>query len=192
MADSKTTALTELTSFDGDEQFYVVDDDDGTPTSKRVTIETVRADIVSIRGVRAYASSATSISNAAFTAVSLQAESYDSDGFHEAVTNPSRLTVPTGLGGYYMIVGSGGVEEGTGGNGRYVEIYKNGTTRLALASMGIATVDGFEAMACVSSGPVYLNATDYVQLRLFQDGGGARNSLSGEATVFLALWRVGT
>lgn len=45
MADTKTTALTELTTFDGDEQFYVVDDDDGTPTSKRVTIENLTAEV---------------------------------------------------------------------------------------------------------------------------------------------------
>lgn len=43
MADSKLTALTELTALDGDEQFYVVDDDDGTPTSKRITVENLRA-----------------------------------------------------------------------------------------------------------------------------------------------------
>lgn len=43
MADAKTTALTELTAFDGDETFYVVDDDDGTPVSRRITIENLAA-----------------------------------------------------------------------------------------------------------------------------------------------------
>jgi hypothetical protein len=38
VADSKTSALTELTTLDGDETFYIVDDDDGTPVSKRVTL----------------------------------------------------------------------------------------------------------------------------------------------------------
>lgn len=39
MADSKVSALTELTSFSGDETFYVVEDDDGTPVSRKVTVE---------------------------------------------------------------------------------------------------------------------------------------------------------
>lgn len=39
MADSKVSALTEITTFDGDETFYVVDDDDGTPVSRRMTVE---------------------------------------------------------------------------------------------------------------------------------------------------------
>lgn len=43
MADSKVTALTELTSFSGDETFYVVEDDDGTPASRRMTIENLAA-----------------------------------------------------------------------------------------------------------------------------------------------------
>lgn len=43
MADSKVSALTELTSFSGDETFYVVEDDDGTPASRRVTVENLAA-----------------------------------------------------------------------------------------------------------------------------------------------------
>jgi hypothetical protein len=43
MADEKLTALTELTAFTGDEVFYVVEDDDGTPVSRRITIENIAA-----------------------------------------------------------------------------------------------------------------------------------------------------
>lgn len=39
MADAKVSALTELTTFTGDEEFYVVEDDDGTPVSRRITVE---------------------------------------------------------------------------------------------------------------------------------------------------------
>ena len=42
MADQKVSALTELTTFSGDETFYVVEDDDGTPVSRRVTIENLK------------------------------------------------------------------------------------------------------------------------------------------------------
>lgn len=46
MADQKVSALTELTSFSGDETFYVVEDDDGTPASRRVTVENLAAGLV--------------------------------------------------------------------------------------------------------------------------------------------------
>lgn len=39
MADSKVTALTALTALTGDETFYIVEDDDGTPVSRKVTVE---------------------------------------------------------------------------------------------------------------------------------------------------------
>lgn len=47
MADTKVSALTELTTFSGDETFYVVEDDDGTPVSRRVTLENLATGIAS-------------------------------------------------------------------------------------------------------------------------------------------------
>lgn len=57
MADQKTTALTELTTFSGDETFYVVEDDDGTPVSRRVTIENLAAGLASYLGLTQASSS---------------------------------------------------------------------------------------------------------------------------------------
>jgi hypothetical protein len=54
--------------------------------------------------VQAYLSAAqnhTSTGN--YQTINWDAENFDSDGFHDNVTNNSRLTVPTGLGGFYMI-----------------------------------------------------------------------------------------
>jgi hypothetical protein len=39
---AKVSSYTELTTFSGDETFYVVEDDDGTPVSRRVTVENLR------------------------------------------------------------------------------------------------------------------------------------------------------
>jgi len=41
MADSKTTALTELTDVDKDDILMIIDDPNGTPTSKKATVENV-------------------------------------------------------------------------------------------------------------------------------------------------------
>jgi hypothetical protein len=35
--------------------------------------------------------------------INFASETFDTDGFHSTVTNTSRLTIPTGLGGYYQI-----------------------------------------------------------------------------------------
>lgn len=43
MADSKLTALTAITSTDGDEVVYVVDDPGGTPVSRKITVDNLFA-----------------------------------------------------------------------------------------------------------------------------------------------------
>lgn len=54
-------------------------------------------------GVRAYRTTAQSVPDVTLTALTWNLESYDTDGFHDNATNPSRLTVPAGLGGLYDI-----------------------------------------------------------------------------------------
>jgi hypothetical protein len=43
MADAKISELTELTTLSGDETFPVVEDDDGTPVNRRITVENLGA-----------------------------------------------------------------------------------------------------------------------------------------------------
>ena len=44
-----------------------------------------------------------SIPTATFTDINFTAENYDTNGFHDNTTNNTRLTIPTGKGGYYAI-----------------------------------------------------------------------------------------
>lgn len=53
-------------------------------------------------GCRAYLTTPTPFNN---TVVTFGGEFYDTDGFHDNSTNNSRLTVPPGLAGYYLING---------------------------------------------------------------------------------------
>jgi hypothetical protein len=50
-SESKVSALTELTTFSGDETFYVVEDDDGTPVSRRATVENLAAGLAAQAGM---------------------------------------------------------------------------------------------------------------------------------------------
>ena len=57
-------------------------------------------------------------------------ESFDTDGFHDNVTNSSRLTVPAGLGGKYQI-GAYGTLDSAQSTISWWYIRKNGTTDIA-------------------------------------------------------------
>lgn len=47
--------------------------------------------------------SAVSFTNAVVGIISHTSEEYDTNGFHDNVSNPSRITIPSGLGGKYLL-----------------------------------------------------------------------------------------
>ena len=54
-------------------------------------------------GCSLYKSAAQTISNTTFTAITFNSESFDTDAFHNDTTNNSRITIPTGKGGKYLV-----------------------------------------------------------------------------------------
>lgn len=54
-------------------------------------------------GVRATASGNQTISANTDTTVTWDTEAYDTDGFHSTASNTERITIPSGMGGYYWV-----------------------------------------------------------------------------------------
>lgn len=77
------------------------------------------------RGAKVYGDATQAIS-ATSAAMTLNQEEFDTDGFHDNVTNNTRLTIPAGLGGKYRI------DAGYFSNGAvtWLGILKNGSTAL--------------------------------------------------------------
>jgi hypothetical protein len=120
--------------------------------------------------VRAYHNVATNSSNGAWFTIPFNSERYDSDAFHDTGSNTSRLTVPTGKDGKYLIVGN--VEFDTNTTGlRYCRILLNGATQIALNYLdpGVATSTPQFNISTIYS----LAAADYVELQVYQSSGGA-------------------
>jgi hypothetical protein len=55
------------------------------------------------RAVRA--TSGLNVTDATWTAVNFNDESWDTDTMHNTVTNNTRITIPTGFGGYWLVTG---------------------------------------------------------------------------------------
>lgn len=83
------------------------------------------------RGVRAYrASTAFGLTDGVAAAIQWNAEAHDTDSYHDNSTNPSRFTIPTGLGGVQRIGFMFSVQDtGTGLTGWEInmEFKKNGS-----------------------------------------------------------------
>jgi hypothetical protein len=77
-------------------------------------------------GAKAYRSTNLSVTGGTPTAITYPSEEFDTDSFHSISTNTSRMTVPTGKAGKYLIMGSASLDNATGNYGE-IRIYKNGS-----------------------------------------------------------------
>jgi hypothetical protein len=116
-----------------------------------------------------------SISTVTNTAITFDTELEDTDGFHSTVTNTSRITIPAGKAGFYLI--SGQINYASNATGvRHGNIYKNGS-HLSVAWLSGAT-NGDWTGGSVSQ-IVELAVNDYVELFAYQNSGGNVNVNGG-------------
>lgn len=156
--------------------------------------DAVRDDIVWLAGdaasgnpkpmVRAYNSTSQNIATATWTSMTLNSESYDVGGMHSTSSNTSRITVPSGGGGIYIITAHVGFTASSSGAGRLIRILLNGATTLGaqIFCAPSATHDG----TIMTSVQYKLAATDYVECQVYQDTGGI---LACTCVEFAATWQ---
>jgi len=133
-------------------------------------------------GVSLYKSAAQTVSNSTFTAITWDSERYDTDSYHSTSTNTSRITIPSGKSGYYILTGSNVWDANATGN-RGLELRKNGTSLYYLFFQdGFASNDGTYPF----TGTINLTAGDYIEVFCWQSSGGNLNlnGGAGGATVW--------
>jgi len=126
----------------------------------------------SFKGVSLYDTGSTqSISNATDTAVTFNAEGFDTDAFHSTSTNTSRVTIPAGMGGYYLVTcGSLWASNATGR--RQTFVLKNGANDV-VAKAGTIAGSSAGIIGSYGSAVVNLTAGDYIELFVQQSSGGS-------------------
>lgn len=135
--------------------------------------------------VQGYNTVAQTLANGTWTALNLNTESYDTDAFHSTSTNTSRLVVPAGLAGMYIV--SGFMQFASNATGiRSIQITKNASGDTA--STSTATASG--AMWMQANAVMKLAVGDYVELNAYQNSGGNLDVTAGN-TVFRMV-RVGS
>lgn len=106
--------------------------------------------------------------NTAF-AVALTAENFDTDAFHDNSTNNSRLTIPTGKGGKYLINGFVNNALGTPGSYSILKLYKNGSQLTGMGNREGDFARGNGDPILTFSEIVTLSAADYIEM-YYQQG----------------------
>jgi len=175
--DKKLSELAALATLVGTEEFLL--NDGGT--SKKIAAD----DLVPVaHGARVYRTTVQSIPNSADTLYSFTAEEYDTDGYHDNSTNPSRITIPSGRGGYYHLGASLAFAAGTGIV--YPRFLKNGSA--INGGQGAQPNNaGFGPHANFGT-DIHLAAGDYVEVNVFQNSGGSLNVGGSSGYDYAAFW----
>jgi hypothetical protein len=121
-------------------------------------------------GVSLTKSAAQTIATSAQTAVTWDGEVFDTNSFHDNVTNNSRVTIPSGKAGKYLITTMINYVNG-GGSIRSLNIYKNGVASNDVAFPNNAVSN----CVAVHSVVMDLAVADYIQIFTLQNSGGNLN-----------------
>lgn len=106
-------------------------------------------------------------------------EVFDTNNFHSTTANPSRITVPPGLAGKYVVTAAIGFAANTTGF-RYCAIYKNGVLD-ASTRVGATTISLSSTLVTAST-VLSLAAGDYVEMYGFQSSGADLTVAAGTYT----------
>jgi hypothetical protein len=119
-------------------------------------------------GVAVSNSAAISVPNTTFTALTFDTEQVDTDAYHSTSSNTSRITIPAGKTGTFLIIGAVTWNANATGD-RYLSLRLNGNAIGSQLHMGTAAGKNFGIFETIYS----LTAGDYIELFAYQASGGS-------------------
>ena len=124
-------------------------------------------------GVQLGASTTQSIPNNTFTAVNFGVEGRDTDNFHSTSLNSERVTIPTGMGGYYLWTGTVGFASNVTGGRILATGY--GAAGAAIGNLDQLSQGTGDTPFLTGSKLMLLSAGDNTGMMVQQTSGGALN-----------------
>ena len=125
------------------------------------------------------------------TLLTWNTETYDTDAFHSTATNTSRITIPAGKAGYYLIQ-SNIMWYYNVNYYRNISIYKNGTSVTGSGTIGDNAGNTYPTVQHSVSAILYLAVADYIEVNVLQTTGGNLNiwgsTSQGLTTMFQAAY----
>jgi len=110
-------------------------------------------------GASLYKSGFQNLSNGVWTAITWNSEFFDTDAYHDTSTNTSRMTIPAGKAGKYLIAGM--LDWSSGTSSREIALYKNGETHRFLSKVILSTSSTWQQNFVTV---INLAVSDYVEI----------------------------
>ena len=107
------------------------------------------------------------VANNTLQTLAFNGETYDTNGFHDNATNNSRITIPSGKAGYYLVTATGQWDVNATAR-RELYIAKNGT----LVGSAEVTASSSAYPSPTYSMPYLLAVGDYLEVKVYQGSGG--------------------
>ena len=123
----------------------------------------------------------TNVASGVATFVVFDGEDLDSDGFHSNTTNNTRMTIPSGKGGKYLITWCVQWDGPASSTSRESGIRKNGSS-YPVAPYGAGTFNAINSSSYILD----LVAGDYIEIYVYQNSGnnlGYRGTTAGNGAV---------
>jgi len=140
-------------------------------------------------GAGAYNSSDLAFNTGAETALTMNTDAFDTDGYHDTGSNTSRLTVPTGKDGYFLWTVNIRL---TSFVDTYIAVRKNGSGGTILGLVSNADNNSLSVQAMAASGVVSLVATDYIEMYGLAAGAVNADAPGSGPTPWFSISRLGS
>lgn len=121
-----------------------------------------------LKGVRCYMTADQTVATSTWSEVLFQAETFDTDGFHDTSTNTGRITVPTGEGGKYLVTATVMFQTRNANTVQFL-VRKNGADAMWSKAMNLNSGTQHLEMVDVMD----LAAADYLTMHFYQDSGSS-------------------
>lgn len=117
--------------------------------------------------------SSLAVANATTTVLTWDQEYFDSDAYHSTSSNTSRITIPSGKGGYYLFVHNQLAGNPVASKGYNYRLYKNGAEVRYIETQSGALTTGYMywTQTWIIDGAV----GDYFEVYVTQNSGGSVN-----------------
>jgi hypothetical protein len=136
----------------------------------------------------AYSTAALALPANTWTTVNFESEQFDVGGLHSTASNPSRLTIPAGSSGLYLVGAT--LRFSTGGAGSAIDarFIKNSTTTVTAGMGGV--LSSVAAVTLEASAPMVLDGGDYIQAEANPTGSTASLLATNVRNAASELWAV--
>lgn len=133
-------------------------------------------------------SSAQSISNSTQTDLTFDTETFDTDAYHSTSSNTTRITIPSGKGGYFLVTARVAYASNSTGS-RGLWLLKNGATYLG-TSFGQPASTGDLTTIQINQ-IVNLAVGDYITMNAYQSSGGSLNTATDQGKTYFGIQYLG-